>query len=708
MSKRLFTLRIFVGAVFAVSGFLKLLQPYQNFLAVIQTYQVLPPAFATAAAIALPWAEFLLGVFLVLGLWTRPALACLWALNTSFIALLVSAIARRLPIQDCGCFGDWIHLSPQQTLGIDIVLWSIFALLWKRTEDASRMSLDSKMKGPSSRQGSGSSSPAPVRWLLLVLIVGTAWFLGRMTAPAAGDPVLAQVGPTLLRESQLDPGAAAAIRDLSVRRKTLAARSAESWAETMVLTKEALARSMPLERFLQQEVVSRVRVDEREVMRRYALSPEADAVSFDEATRKIRDGLAVESAKARRRELAESLYQKYQAKFPLGRPTPEPNQPPYPLFSHRFGPELKEGRVVGAPSLGPASAPVVLEVFSDFFCPFSARFVETMKKVSESYPDKVRIEFRHFPLPMHAGADLAAEASLCAQEQGKFWPYHDALYAKVGAAKDKIALTALAKPLGVDVASFEACLGDGRYKKRVALDIAEGKKRGVQGTPSFFVNGRMNTGAQPFEALSKKIDWTLDPKGPIPSPPAPPRAAQQAAAAPQNVSFSADELAGAPSKGPSSAPVTIVEFMDYNCPFCQRGHAVMKEVEKNFAKDVRFVSKQFPLPIHPNAKTASVAALCADQQGRYWEFRDRLFGEAWGKQSAEDMKASAKALGLDEKKFSLCLDSDEIKARVDKDAALGSSKGVSGTPTFFVDGQRIVGAQPYAEFEKTIREKLKK
>ena len=134
--------RIAVGCVFIVSGFLKLVQPYQNFLDVIHRFELVGGRTAVVMAIALPWVEFTGGVFLALGLWFREAAAALWCLNTLFIAALASALLRRLPVENCGCFGEKLSLPVRWTLALDVGLWLLFWFLFKKKELASILSLD--------------------------------------------------------------------------------------------------------------------------------------------------------------------------------------------------------------------------------------------------------------------------------------------------------------------------------------------------------------------------------------------------------------------------------------------------------------------------------------------------------------------------------------------------------------------------------------
>ncbi len=148
MKERIFSLaRIAVGAVFVVSGFMKLMEPYQNFLAVIYSYKMVAGEPAKLLAILLPWVEFLGGVFLVAGLWTRAAVGALWALNHLFLAAIISAVLRKLPIHECGCFGNSsVSLPLGKVLVLDIGLWFVFALLFFRSEDILFLSLDRRLK----------------------------------------------------------------------------------------------------------------------------------------------------------------------------------------------------------------------------------------------------------------------------------------------------------------------------------------------------------------------------------------------------------------------------------------------------------------------------------------------------------------------------------------------------------------------------------
>ena len=165
--------------------------------------------------------------------------------------------------------------------------------------------------------------------------------------------------------------------------------------------------------------------------------------------------------------------------------------------------------VIGTgPNRGASNAKVTIVEFADFQCPFCSKSSEVVDQVMAAYPGQVRLVYRHFPLSFHKDAPKAAEASLCANQQGKFWQYHDALYAHQDALSvDDLKGHALA--LGLDLKRFEACLDSSEMKPAVASDQQEGERLGVSGTPAFFVNGYLLSGAQPEEKFRHIIDREL-------------------------------------------------------------------------------------------------------------------------------------------------------------------------------------------------------
>jgi protein-disulfide isomerase len=164
--------------------------------------------------------------------------------------------------------------------------------------------------------------------------------------------------------------------------------------------------------------------------------------------------------------------------------------------------------------------------------------------------------------------------------------------------------------------------------------------------------------------------------------------------------------AGRPERGGGTkAPVTIIEFSDYQCPFCKRAESVVDQVMKTYGEKIRLVFRDYPLPMHPLARPAAEAANCANAQGKFWEYHAKLFQN----QSAlgdDKLKEYAKDLGLDQTKFDQCLAAKPFKAAIDKDVEDGSKVGVNGTPAFFINGRMLSGAQPFEKFKEVIDDEL--
>jgi len=160
-----------------------------------------------------------------------------------------------------------------------------------------------------------------------------------------------------------------------------------------------------------------------------------------------------------------------------------------------------------------------------------------------------------------------------------------------------------------------------------------------------------------------------------------------------------------PTRGPADAAVTIVEFSEYQCPFCARVTPTLKAIEQKYGSKVRLVFKDFPLQNHLQAPKAAEAAHCAGDQGKYWELHDRLFANQQLLQVPE-LKKHAAAIGLEQAAFDQCLDSGRHAANVQEDVDYGGRMGVGSTPTLYINGRLVTGAQPLSVFESIIDEEL--
>jgi protein-disulfide isomerase len=167
------------------------------------------------------------------------------------------------------------------------------------------------------------------------------------------------------------------------------------------------------------------------------------------------------------------------------------------------------------------------------------------------------------------------------------------------------------------------------------------------------------------------------------------------------------DVGAAPFKGNESAKVTIVEFSDFECPFCGKGADVVNQISKKYGNKVKIAFKQFPLQMHKNAPLTSEASMCVHEQNKdkFWKFHDIAFKNQ-DKLDAENLVKHAKTAGVDEKKFKECLDSHKYADYVQKDMAYGNKLGVRATPTFFVNGQLVSGAQDISVFSELIDEEL--
>jgi protein-disulfide isomerase len=169
-----------------------------------------------------------------------------------------------------------------------------------------------------------------------------------------------------------------------------------------------------------------------------------------------------------------------------------------------------------------------------------------------------------------------------------------------------------------------------------------------------------------------------------------------------NVTYAADD----PVRGNPKASVTIVEFTDFQCPFCKRSQDTLTQVEQAHPNDVKLIARSYPLPFHDRAKPAAEAAMCAKEQGKYWEYRDKLFAKQ--ELSDADFRRYAQEVGLNQKKFDKCVTDHKYAARIESDIADGKRYGVNGTPHFFINGESVVGAQPFPTFDEAVKSALTK
>ena len=382
--------------------------------------------------------------------------------------------------------------------------------------------------------------------------------------------------------------------------------------------------------------------------------------------------------------------------------------------------------------LGDPNAPVTIVEFSDYECPFCARYSETtFPLIKENFIDTGRVYyvFKDFPLTsIHPTAPRVHEVGLCVLDLNGidlYWEAHDIFFQtqdQWGGGLDLVAqdniLISLMADLGVDESQLQDCLSDNRYMTEVQEDISEGEFLGLSGTPTFFIDGYPLVGALPYEVFEQAI--TLAEDGQLAEVIAEGQRAQQAEAEAQaqaqaNANRPIDvPLGDAPGKGDPNAPITIVEYSDYQCPFCARHVANTMPILQNYIDlgQVYYVFKDFPLEsIHPQAIKAHESAHCARELAgdeAYWGMHNLLFESqaTWQSLSLSNhvsvFKQLAQDMGLDQESFDSCLDSGRYEGLVRANMDEGISFGITGTPTFFINGQRLVGAQPISMFDQAI------
>jgi protein-disulfide isomerase len=368
-----------------------------------------------------------------------------------------------------------------------------------------------------------------------------------------------------------------------------------------------------------------------------------------------------------------------------------------------------------------ASEPIVTIIeFADFQCPFCSRVQSPLKKIIETYGDKVRIVFKHNPLPFHKDAKLAAKAALAAGEQGKFWTMHDVLFANQGQLK-AADIEKYARLLGLNMTQFKADMADTRLDGIIATDQAYAAKLGARGTPHFFVNGKRLPGALPFMRFKTAIDAELEAVGALVkagqtlagtyqerfkqnyTPPAPRKPRKPA----DSKKIHDVQPSNSHAKGGTDPSVKIIMFAEFQCPFCARVLPTIKKITDSYGPQVQIVFKHNPLAFHKDALLASEAALAAGAQGKFWEMHDVMFANQ-RKLKRPDLERYAALLGLNLNQFNADLDSHKFKPQVLEDKAQAAKFGARGTPNFFINGRQLRGAQPFSSFKAIIDEELRK
>ena len=362
-----------------------------------------------------------------------------------------------------------------------------------------------------------------------------------------------------------------------------------------------------------------------------------------------------------------------------------------------------------APADGPADAPVTIVYWSDYACGFCYRVQPTLDTLGRMFPGQLR--WVHRTLPLDDDETVGAEAGLAAAAQGQFRPMNDRLYA-LGGRVDRPGVELIARELGLDMVRFRADLDTRTYRAQIMNDAADARALGVSGTPTFFINGRPVHGNQPLKVFVDVVEQALaragSTKGGYEALVA---TGKLTADAPEteHAAFELDPASayrvglGLPGHqlGPDTAPVTIVVWSDFQCPFCQKSVPVLAKLHAKYGDDVRIVFRHLAMQFHRNASLAAEAAIAAADQGKFWAFHDQIWAH-FGALQRTDLEGFAVAAGLDLAVFRAALDEHRYRDLVVAEGADALALGVDGTPTMFINGQPIVGSRDFDSMDKLI------
>ncbi len=372
--------------------------------------------------------------------------------------------------------------------------------------------------------------------------------------------------------------------------------------------------------------------------------------------------------------------------------------------------------LAGLPSYGPKDAWVTVVEVTDYECPYCRKAERTLETLRETYRDDLRVVVLEYPLPMHERAEATALAALAVDASGRFESMHHALFESPDRRTDE-GLLDLAVRAGMPRRAYESALASSAPRARLDAAKKLGKELGVTGTPAFFVNGRKISGAQPLGTFDTMIreeiahakalvasgvpkasvyDAIVDEAHKNPAP----RESKDPDAEPPSHVPAARGIGGSLVRGEASAKTTMVVFTDLECPYCRKLDARLDEIVARRA-DVKVVLRHAPLPMHEHAELAAKAAIAAEKQEKLAMFTKLAFASQ-GPLDRSTLDALARTAGLDMPRFTRDLDSPEVAARLEEDRALARKLDVRGTPTTFVESERVVGAQPIDAFEKAL------
>lgn len=367
-----------------------------------------------------------------------------------------------------------------------------------------------------------------------------------------------------------------------------------------------------------------------------------------------------------------------------------------------------------SPVRGSNTALVTLVMFSDFQCPYCKRVEPTIEKLRTDYGDRLRIVWKDEPLPFHPRALPAAHLARFARSvkgDAGFWSVHDKLFDSQPKLEDAD-LEAVARAAGLDVAKANAAIKSKQFTRDIEADLSLGDDVQASGTPHFFINGRRLVGAQPYEKFKSVVDEQLAKaealvKGGVAKAAVYETVIKNGKSAPEPERKTVATTGTAPFRGAANAKVVVVEFSDFQCPFCSRVEPTIDELIKTYPGKIKVEWRNLPLPMHPDASLAAQAAReVFVQKGNdaFSKMRELLFKHQRDQDGLKRaaLEGHAKSLGVDMKRFGKALDDGTHKAAIDADTKAANDAGISGTPAFLVGPYYVSGAQPIAKFKKLV------
>jgi len=326
--------------------------------------------------------------------------------------------------------------------------------------------------------------------LPLFVVFPKATFCQSAPQSSSSGPVATVAGQPVSEQDLLDTLGPQQAMQLRTQEYEAKSKALESLIRLKLVQAEAKKRGISPEKLIEQEVESKVPDPTDAEVEAYFWGQNPAGATLDEVKEQYRASLKQLKLKKARQVYADSLRVKFDVAVLL--------RPPSVTV------EYDPARVKGDPK-----APVTIVEFSDFQCPYCKRSEGTLHDLLTKYNGRVKLAYLDFPLPeIHPKAERAAEAARCAGEQGKFWEYHDALYAEQSKLDDPELLTR-ARSLHLDEKAFQSCLDSGKFKSKIEADLEQGRKVGVAGTPGFFVNGVFLSGALPQADFEKAINTQL-------------------------------------------------------------------------------------------------------------------------------------------------------------------------------------------------------